>query len=203
MTTHYGVGPDQVACGRNDHNLVSVRTAAGVTCKNCRSTVVYRSALAAAELNCVHAKPVSEVITPSAKPIAFQDWLCKSRKGDRLPRGRYFAGKEAGRIHGAVLPSVYDWCLYSGVAESKVVAELNCALGSILLKAERERLEPWDLVGLLSIRIDAVQQRYGDYGAYDSEPRDTMAEFFEDNYRPDTYRYVRWWVTEQFPDVPF
>lgn len=28
---------------------------------------------------------------------AFQDWSCRLKKGERLPRGRYFVGKKPGR----------------------------------------------------------------------------------------------------------
>ncbi|EAR4482024.1 hypothetical protein EOG54_20360 [Salmonella enterica] len=28
---------------------------------------------------------------------AFQDWICRLKKGERLPRGRYFVGKKPGR----------------------------------------------------------------------------------------------------------
>nr|UVN18052.1 hypothetical protein pPsy0462a_00019 [Pseudomonas syringae] len=38
-----------VACGRNNHKLVSVRTPGRVTCKACRSSETYRAASAAAE----------------------------------------------------------------------------------------------------------------------------------------------------------
>lgn len=95
MATHYGIGADQVACGRNNHNLVSVRTPDGVTCKTCRSTEAHRAAVAAA-VNSVPAQPVAQVAAQPAAPIAFQEWRCKLRNGDRLPRGSYFAGKQAG-----------------------------------------------------------------------------------------------------------
>lgn len=104
MVTHYGIGADKVACGRNNHNLVSSKAPKGVTCKTCLATEVYRAAEASSLLE----RPVVVQVTaaPKVSPIAtlvpasrvaFGEWLRKRVEGDRLPRGQYFSGKKAGR----------------------------------------------------------------------------------------------------------
>ncbi|MHC5209042.1 hypothetical protein [Pseudomonas chlororaphis] len=47
MVTHYSIGANQVACGRNNHNVNANKTTVGVTCKTCRFTTIYRDAEAA------------------------------------------------------------------------------------------------------------------------------------------------------------
>lgn len=94
MVIHYGIGPDQVACGRNNHKVVSRPTPSGVTCKTCLSTEAHRAAAAA---SCAApAKAGTSDNTPALKVIAFEEWRCRLSKGDRLPRGRYFMGRLAG-----------------------------------------------------------------------------------------------------------
>ncbi len=44
MTVHFSVGPDQIACGRNNHNTVSISETESVTCKSCRSTDAFKDA---------------------------------------------------------------------------------------------------------------------------------------------------------------
>ncbi|NWC89958.1 hypothetical protein [Pseudomonas reactans] len=102
MVTHYSTITDQVACGRNNHNLVSSKALAPVTCKTCRSTEAYRAAQASPAKDIqrqdigvqTQSSPAGPA-TPVGK-VAFQEWLCKRRGHDQLPRGKYFNDKRAG-----------------------------------------------------------------------------------------------------------
>lgn len=104
MATHYGIGADQVACGRNNHNLVSVRTPNGVTCKTCRATEVHRAAVAEApavkakESDAAVGRQIIASIRAAAQHVdrrrhdlswkdAWEQRLWTLGPGNRLPRG--------------------------------------------------------------------------------------------------------------------
>jgi hypothetical protein len=125
MAIHYGIGADQVACGRNNHNLVSVKTPDGVTCKTCQKTEAHRAAAADAEVSKAVVglqviAGIQDVVNPPKygrnvvaatqtlpdiqrqevyrrQTAAFEEWRKKLNYSDRLPRGRYFKGKKPGR----------------------------------------------------------------------------------------------------------
>ncbi|ESW38561.1 MULTISPECIES: hypothetical protein [Pseudomonas] len=104
MVTHYEIGPDQVACGRNNHNLVSITKPNGVTCKTCRSTEAHRAALAAAPAEMAEPKAAVglQIIKSIRAAVRHDAGLRQSRlswkeawrlrltmlgPGNRLPRG--------------------------------------------------------------------------------------------------------------------
>lgn len=80
MVKHFGINSGKTACGRSG-GFVSAVSLDQVTCKGCRATMAYRAAVEAQA-------PVG--------PIVFEAWRCKLRNGERLPRGKFFAGKSAG-----------------------------------------------------------------------------------------------------------
>lgn len=43
MVMHYSSGPEQIACGRNNHNLIATSKRESVTCKSCRSSEVFQA----------------------------------------------------------------------------------------------------------------------------------------------------------------
>lgn len=103
MVTHYGTGEDQVACGRNNHNLVSTRNPNGVSCKTCRSTESYRAAVAApavkpesqadigrqliASIRTATEHLHAEVQRTMSRKQAWEWRLTRLGPGNRLPRG--------------------------------------------------------------------------------------------------------------------
>ena len=80
MVKHFCISSEKTACGRRI-GFISAVLLDEVTCKACRVTTAYRTAVNAAA---------------PGKPIVFEEWRCKLRSGERLPRGKYFAGKRAG-----------------------------------------------------------------------------------------------------------
>lgn len=124
MATHFGIGADQVACGRNNHNLVSVKTPNEVTCKTCLSTEAHRAAVTEQESKASVGRQIIAGIRAAAHPAkhghrvvavtqnapdlqrheayrrktaAFEEWRLRLNRSDRLPRGRFFKGKKPGR----------------------------------------------------------------------------------------------------------
>ncbi|WP_162880330.1 hypothetical protein [Pseudomonas coronafaciens] len=75
MVTHYGIEGDRVACGRNNHKLVSVRTPGRVTCKACRSSETYRAASAAAEDSLAFSEHIKRFGTTAKGKTEFFDKL--------------------------------------------------------------------------------------------------------------------------------
>lgn len=98
MATHFGIGADQVACGRNNHNLVSVRTPDRVTCKTCRSTEAHRAAVIAEESKATVGRQIIAGVRAAAQHLnrrqhglswkdAWEQRLTILGPGNRLPRG--------------------------------------------------------------------------------------------------------------------
>lgn len=88
MATHFGIGADQVACGRNNHNIVSVRTPDRVTCKTCRSTEAHRAAVVDEESKATAGREFIAGIRAAARHLDNrQNGLLILGPGNRLPRG--------------------------------------------------------------------------------------------------------------------
>lgn len=150
MVMHFSPS-DKVACGRNNHNLISVRTIDGVTCKTCRNSEAYRTAVAAANIVLVAVRVPVATTVPVAG-VAFGEWLRKLGKGERLPRGRYFIGKRAGESRPL---RAYQ------VGDSDVVAAYD-PQGAIAAMCEQtgQALDEWELseVELVSDQhLDALE----------------------------------------------
>ena len=80
MVKHFVISLGKTACGRSG-GFVSAVSLDQVTCKGCLATTAYRAAV--------------ESQVP-VKSLVFEEWRCKLRNGERLPRGKFFAGKSAG-----------------------------------------------------------------------------------------------------------
>lgn len=82
MVTHFNMATGEVACGRNNHDVTGSRDKGRVTCRNCRSTEVFK------------AHPDVEVhITAAVEQVTYNwrhAWAAAVqivRPHDRLPRG--------------------------------------------------------------------------------------------------------------------
>lgn len=98
MAKHYGIGANQVACGRNNHNLISVKMPDGVTCKTCLSTEAYREAVTAQEAKAAVGRRIIAGIRAAAQhgddrqhglswKEAWEQRLTTLGPGNRMPRG--------------------------------------------------------------------------------------------------------------------
>lgn len=99
MVIHFAISAQQTACGRTALNLKSSRSSTGVTCKNCCATDVYRAAqFASAEAASTDQSDSAggAVVRVVKSKVAFAEWMSKQCGKSRLPRGRYFAGKQSG-----------------------------------------------------------------------------------------------------------
>lgn len=165
MVMHFATS-NKVACGRNNHNLTSGRTIDGVTCKTCRNSEAYRAAVAAANITSVEPVEPAPVaiqvqvatIVPVAG-VAFGEWLCKLGKGERPPRGRYFAGKQAGESRPL---RAYQ------VGDSDVVAAYD-PQGAIAAMCQQtgQALDDWELSEVELVndqRLDALEIHNQDEG---------------------------------------
>lgn len=152
MVMHFATS-SKVACGRNNHNLTSVQGVDRVSCKACRNTEAYRAAVAAAATTPAPVAAEVPAATSSQAPrVAFGEWLRKLGKGDRLPRGRYFAGKLGGEPRQL---RAYQ------VGDSDVVAAYD-PQGAIAAMCEQtgQALDEWELsqVELVSDQcLDAME----------------------------------------------
>lgn len=156
---------NKAACGRNTHNLTSVQGVDSVSCKACRNTEAYRAAMAAAKTAPIAQAPVTAQVPAATSAqvlrvtVAFGEWRRKLGKGDRLPRGRYFAGKQAGESRQL---RAYQ------VGDSDVVAAYD-PQGAIAAMCEQtgQALDEWELskVELVSDqRLDALEIHNQDEG---------------------------------------
>ncbi|MNJ61348.1 hypothetical protein D3C77_571310 [compost metagenome] len=127
-----------------------------MTCKACRVTEVYRKAEAAAPVGPEPADVArADVEATTAPKHAFEGWMRKLRSDDRLPRGKYFAGKQGGL-------KAYQ------VGDYDVVAAYT-PLGAIAMLCEHigEELDAYDVdeVALVSDqRLDARKLNDQDLG---------------------------------------
>lgn len=157
MVMHFAPS-DKVACGRNNHNLISGRTIDGVTCKSCRNSEAFRAAVAAAKTaSPAMIEPIPVVVQvpvaiPRAAGVAFAEWLRKLGNGERLPRGRYFSVKRA--------VDTRQLRAYQ-VGDSDVVAAYD-PQGAIaaLCKQTGQALDEWELSEVELVndqRLDALE----------------------------------------------
>lgn len=75
MVMHYSSGLEQIACGRNNHNLIATSQRESVTCKSCRSSEVFQSTWTVIAEN-----PQERATGTSAAPLLAAE--------GRVPKGR-------------------------------------------------------------------------------------------------------------------
>lgn len=158
MVMHFAIS-DKVACGRTKHNLISGPTLDDVTCKTCRNSEAFRAAVAAANSSFpapVEPVPViaqmPAVIVPRVAGIAFGEWLRKLGKGERLPRGRYFAGKRYAQVRPLRAYQVGDFDVVAAYDPQGAIAALCEQTGQALDEWELSEVELVD-----DKRLDALE----------------------------------------------
>ena len=91
--------------------------------------------------------------------MAFGEWLRKLGKGDRLPRGRYFAAKQGGEFRQLLAYQVGDYDVVAAYDPQGAIAAMCEQTG--------QALDEWDLseVELVSDqRLDALEIHNQDEG---------------------------------------
>lgn len=166
MVTHFSVS-NKVACGRKIQSIGCSQDVTEVTCKTCRNTEAYRSAVVAATAErAPRPRLVAVSLHPSSKQsrrIAFVEWMRSLRHGERLPRGRFFACR-AGQI-GRNLRAYQ-------VGGSDVVAAFD-PQGAIAALCEQtgQDLDEWDISEVVPVeneRLDCLEIFNQDDGIYET-----------------------------------
>lgn len=83
MVMHYRVDSGDVACGRNNHDVISTRQREHVTCRSCLRSERFTSAPA------LQVSARSDVLERAAYKwrLAWTEKALSERPSDRLPRG--------------------------------------------------------------------------------------------------------------------
>jgi len=82
MKQHFYVGEHQVACGKNNHNIITTSEKNRVTCIKCRSSHLFKHAV-----NCDITPPSPEKMTELLPKEFWKKYITDLSGYNRLPRG--------------------------------------------------------------------------------------------------------------------